>query len=175
MTETHEDPSHCVAVKGLVTVEDQSISAELRSQSLDRLGLTCTSWPEWGSSESPVQGLRQSQIASIGQGCLDELLSHTKILEAIEELAICNLDLELLQGVLLLVVEVEPHMVQPSKLIDGLDLLEDQLACDILLMYQVCDQLLVLLPDILSKIGEHTLCEHLENRLRSLFDKDERL
>ena len=70
---------------------------------------------------------------------MHKLLADSQVLESIEKLTISNFDLQLLQSILLLVVEVEPHVVQPSKVVDRLDLFGDELTGDFSLVHEICD------------------------------------
>ena len=95
-----------------------------------------------------MQGLSQSQVASICQGSLNELFSYTHVLEAVEEFAIRHLNVQFLKHLFVPAIEVEPHMVKPVELVWCHDFLTDKLRSDLSLMHQICDQLLVLLSDV---------------------------
>ena len=86
-----------------------------------------------------MQGLSQSQVASICQGSLNELFSHTHVLKAVEEFAIRHFDVQLLKHLFVPAIEVEPHMVEPVKLVWSHDLLSDKLRSDFSLVHQICD------------------------------------
>lgn len=149
MAETNKDSTHGIAIERLIAVEYENVSTKLRAQGLDRLGFASTRRSEWRATKSPVQGLREGEVASVRQWRLDELLADPEVLEAIVEVATGKLNVELLKRVLLFWVEVEPHVVEPGEIIDGLNLLLDQLLGDLSLMYKVSDELLVLLTDVL--------------------------
>lgn len=115
-----------------------------------------------------MQGLSERQVASVRQWSLHELFADTKVLESIEEVATGKFNVQLLERVLLLRVEVESHVVKPSKVIDGLDLLLDQRLGDFSLMHKICDELLVLLTDVLVQVREDAISQELQNLQSSL-------
>jgi len=62
-----------------------------------------------------MQSLCQSKITSISQWCLNKFLTNTEILETIKELTVSQLDVKLFEGILLLGVEIESHVVEPGE------------------------------------------------------------
>ena len=70
---------------------------------------------------------------------LHKLLADPQVLESIEKLTISNFDLQLLQSILLLVVEVEPHVIEPSKVMDRLNLFVNELTGYFSLVHEICD------------------------------------
>ena len=70
---------------------------------------------------------------------MHKLLADSQVLESIEKLTISNFDLQLLKSILLLVVEVEPHVIEPSKVVDRLNLFVDELTGYFSLVHEICD------------------------------------
>lgn len=68
-------------------------------------------WP----SKASLKGLGHGEIAAVCEWCLHQFVLHSKVLKPIVELSIGHVDTELLQGVALLGVKVEPHLAQPIK------------------------------------------------------------
>lgn len=58
-----------------------------------------------------MQGLREGQVAFVGQWGLYEFFADSKVFETVEEVTVRQLDSKLLEYILLLIVEVEPHVI----------------------------------------------------------------
>jgi len=96
LTQSNEDPSHCLEVKSLITVEDQDKSAKLITKSFHSFGLAGASRTKRRTTQAGFEGLGHGQVASIIQGGLDQFVLHAEVLKAIVELSIGHVDRQLL-------------------------------------------------------------------------------
>jgi len=88
---------------------------------------------------------------------LNKLFTDSKVLETVEEVSIRKPDLKLLNSILALMVEVEPHVVKPCEIIDVGGSLVYQKASRFSLMNQISDKLLIFLSDVLLKVLEDSI------------------
>lgn len=122
-----------------------------------------------------MHSLREGEIAPVREGGLHKFLSHTHVLEAVEEFSVGHLDIQFLEHLLVLVVEVESHMVQPVKLVGCHHLFTNQLLCNFTLMDKIRDKLFVLLANVTSEVLKDTFSKHFQSHTNRIFDNFEKL
>lgn len=91
------------------------------------------------SAKPALKSLSHSQVASVCERSLDQLVLHAQIFEAIVKLGIGHMDAQLLQGFRILRVEVEPHLRQPVEGLGAGHTILQQLASNTTLMNQLGD------------------------------------
>lgn len=91
------------------------------------------------ATEASLQRLRHGEVAAVSEWRLHQLVLHSQVLKAIVELGIGHVDAELLQGVALLRVKVEPHLAQPIKRLGIGDLVLDQVSGHCPLVHKLTD------------------------------------
>jgi len=102
---------------------------------------------------------------------LNKLLTHSKVLKSVEEVTISHLNSELDQNVLLSVIIVESHVVEPiERLLTG-GALGHQSPDDIALMHTLSNQLLVLLPDFLRHVRQNFVRKNFQGLLGFFYFK----
>jgi len=81
--QTNEDTTHCHKIQSLVTVKNKNLSSKGKSQCLDRLGFTSTSWPIWIPPKPHGHRLRKSKIALISKWRINKFCTIALILKGI--------------------------------------------------------------------------------------------
>ena len=104
LTQTDENPTHRLEVKGFVATENQDESTKLNAKGLHRLGLawrnviketrdtenrwkilTSSSRPKWRAAKLVVQRLSQSKVDPVSKWSLHKSVRDTKILPSVWE------------------------------------------------------------------------------------------
>eukprot|EP00968_Pinguiococcus_pyrenoidosus_P008406 scaffold602_cov298-Pinguiococcus_pyrenoidosus.AAC.10 len=151
LAEAHKDAPHGRVVEGLVTVEHQGPQAQEAAQAFHALRLTCAGGAEGVPSHPQLQGLRQGQVAAIGQRRRHQALSHAQVLVAVSEVGVCHANLDVA------VLAVEPHVLLPSEVGDRRDRVLAQSALHIALVHELHDEVLALLPQRSVEVAKDRL------------------
>jgi hypothetical protein len=184
LTQADENASHRLEVEGLVATEDEYETSERDAERFDGFRFACSAdgrqsrsascapqarrsrtgacRTEGRASQARAQSLCQREIASISERSLHEAIRDAEVFETVREGRAGHADLQLLQDVGLRGVEVEPHVVQPDKVVGGDDLVLLQAPDDIAFVDELGDEVLALAALQCRQISQNRIGENVK-------------
>jgi len=109
-----------------------------------------------------AESLGEGEVASIGEGSLDESIWDPEVLESIGEARVRHVNLESFERVFDREIEVEPHVVEPFERLAGPDLGLIEGTDDVSLMNELGDEMLAFPTSDGREFGEDRIREEVE-------------